>query len=135
MINNEVKCSFNPIPKRKRGKDQETKKAGRYFRSIIRVKGLQDSKWAILANLDIPEFNSLLEEGHTKEDIVKAGLKYLNEEQIPKTKDGTPKKGGKLPYGKIQFYKMVPNDQDKIQCLLTTNNRSSSHFWGEGVKL
>ena len=114
------------------GKTKKGSYHGTYFWSIPKF-GQQ--KWVIAVHIVGPDIDTLLEEGHTEEEIATACVEHLN--ILPKRKKYA-KKAPKRPYGNLELYRHHLKEDDEgnkfFSALIITDERKNKAFWGEGQK-
>ena len=108
---------------------------GRYITNFFPVKGLGRNCWVIVVNIDV-EYDSLIAEGLTLEEIALGCVKFLNFR--PKSRYGK-KRLRKPLYGVFRpkpynFKLMDKGGKKYIQALLITEDRKNIKFWKEGKK-
>ena len=121
-----------PAPLHKRKK----KKLGRYHSSFFYdVKGYSRDRWVILAEIEILEPETHLQDDFDIKQVTKKCIEYLN--QPPKRKRKTKKKlqglYGTLEYHKSQF-KEDENGKQSLIVSLITDQRKNKYFSGEGPR-
>ena len=97
------------------------------------IKGFGVKRWVIGGYIAV-DWHSLMEQGHTVEDIFKGCVKFLNK---PPERRRFQKRISKPLFGILQpeAVKLVArekNGQQVLEVLAVTNKRKSKYVWGEG---
>lgn len=128
------KCSFRPLPEFPgvnlgKDKDKQEYKLGRYHGSIWgNVPNYGFSRWCLGAYIDF-NWQHLLREGFSPDDIIAGCVAFLNKKPFKKKKS---------LYGTLECvnYSFKKDDKGKYICvILSTNERKNKNFWGEGIIL
>jgi len=116
-------------------KDGPTK-CGRYHQSVWHdVKGFGDKKW-VVGSYVIVDYETLMEDGMTENEITQGCIKYLN---TPPPRRKYQRKASEPLYGNLDpvpvRYNLIEKDEQKvILMMLATDQRKNKYFWGEGPK-
>ena len=110
-----------------------TKKLGRYHGSNFNFKTFGTAHWVVGVYINV-DHGKYLEEGLTKEDVMRGCIEYLN--QPPPRKKYQKKKPQPL-YGTLEempyYYRFKTDDEGEyIEALLITDQRKNKQFWGAG---
>tara|TARA_Y100000310_G_scaffold77027_1_gene73503 strand:- start:14993 stop:15496 length:504 start_codon:yes stop_codon:yes gene_type:complete len=135
-----IECSFRKFPKHLMAKaDGEKTREGKYHGTYFwAIKGFGWERWVVATHIVGVDFDKLLGEGMTGDEIVEGCLAHLN--ALPKRKKYA-KKEPKRPYGNLDVYKHTfheswNDDGEKyISVLLSIDQRKNKKFWGEGKKV
>ena len=113
--------------------DKKRKKFGRYHGSHFwEIDGYGNKCWVVMVDLVPNNFQELLAEGHSVDEILEGCINYLNELPIRKRK--TKKK--KIPlYGTLKPFRVELREdagENYLFAMLITDQRKNKHFWSEG---
>ena len=114
--------------------EDDTLRGARYHGSMFwKVKGFGVTRW-VIAGYIILDWEDLIEQGHTKEDIFKGCAKFLNKPPVRKKFE---KRITKPLYGMLQPEPVKVTLREKngvkvLEVLAVTNKRKSKWVWGEG---
>lgn len=109
-------------------------RGARYHGSMFwKVKGFGVTRW-VIAGYIILDWEDLIEQGLTKEDIFKGCAKFLNKPPVRKKFE---KRITKPLYGMLQPEPVKVTLREKngvkvLEVLAVTNKRKSKWVWGEG---
>lgn len=114
--------------------DPDERRGARYHGSMFwKVKGFGVTRW-VIAGYIILDWEELIDQGYTKEDIFKGCAKFLNK---PPVRKKFQKRITKPLYGAIQPEALKVALREKngvkvLEVLAVTNKRKSKWVWGEG---
>jgi len=138
----EFECSFvdlyeYPSLKMNSVENGDTLRGARYHNSMFwSLPGFGVSRWVICGYIAV-DWQSLTDDGYTKEEIFKGCAKFLNK---PPVRRKFQKRITKPLYGTLQPAALKVAFREKagkkvIEVLAVTNKRKSKYVWGEGQVL
>ena len=120
--------------------EPDIKKRGTYHASVFHeVEEWGHKKWVVGTYIRV-DYENLLKEGKTMEEIVAGCLAFLNQPPPRKKYQRRLKNPlyGNLDPMPLKWWRKELADCDGEKCigvLLVTDKRKCRHFWGEGQKL
>jgi len=133
----EFECRFQPQPEWSFGApapDEEVR-CGRYHGSMFwEVPGFGKTQWVVVCNI-IVDWESLVAEGHSEEEIFRGCIKFLNK---PPARKKFQRRQTKPLYGDLSHVPVRMQFKEKrgdkvLQALIVTNKRRCKQFWSEGI--
>ena len=108
-------------------------KKGFYSNSVLPVKDLGKTKWAIITHINV-DYEKYLNEGLSEDDIFHGCIEFLNE---PPPRKKYAKKKPKPLYGQLTLHRASLKEDENgkyIEAELITDQRKNKNFWREGTK-
>lgn len=125
--------NLREIPKTSLYKSEDTElRRGRYISSVFPLEDYGIKKWIVGCYVDLDTSVPENKQGEVAESIVAE----LN--QPPKRKRFERKRISPL-YGNLEIFsakfKTDSEGRNYVEMLLVTDERSNTHFWGEGIQM
>ena len=124
---------FQTVKFNSSGNQDELRMARYHGSNFWNVKGFGVNRWVIAGYINV-DWQGLMEQGYTKEEIFKGCAKFLNkppERKRFQKRISKPLFGTLLPKA-VKINPREKNGRNVLEVLAVTNKRKSKYVWGEG---
>lgn len=140
----EYNCKWVEIPQSQFLQDKSATRCGRYSQCSYNIAGFGINKWVVAGYLQIDQYDELIAEGKTEEEILEGCANFLSKPPPRKKyqkKTSAPLYGKLEPVlaswrgqGKYSFQKRKGFDNQFV-VEFATDQRKNKNFWYEGPNL